>query len=74
MEDNYIEYYSIEIPYSTNKIYIDYSSENTNVIINSGYKKPTKNSKEFNFDSTGKDQIYIIEEKSKDFKGQNFII
>ena len=74
IEDNYIEYYSIEIPYSTNKIYIDYSSENTNVIINSGYKKPTKNSKEFNFDSTGKDQIYIIEEKSKDFKGQNFII
>ena len=45
IEDNYIEYYSIEVPYSTNKIYIDYSSENTNIIINSGYKKPKKEQK-----------------------------
>ena len=74
IEDNYIEYYSIEIPYSTKKIYIDYSSENTNIIINSGDNKPKKDEKEFSFDSTGKDQIYIIEDNNKDFRGENFII
>ena len=74
IEDNYIEYYSIEVPFSTNKIYIDYSSENTNIIINSGYKKPTKDQKELIFDSTGKDQIFVIENNSKDLKGENYII
>ena len=34
IEQNYIEYYSIEVPYSTKKLYIDYSSENTNIVIN----------------------------------------
>ena len=74
IEDNYIEYYSIEIPYSTKKIYIDYSSENTNIIINSGYKKPTKDLNELSFESTGKDQIYIIEDNSKELKGKKYII
>ena len=72
--DNYLEYYSIKIPYSTKKIYIDYSSENTNVIINSGNIKPTKEQKELSFESTGEDQIYVIENNSQDYKGKNFII
>ena len=47
IEERYYEYYSIEIPYSTNKIYIDYSSENTNIVINTvGNKMPTKEEKE----------------------------
>ena len=74
IEDNYIEYYSIEIPYSTKKIFIDYSSENTNVIINSGEIKPTKDKSELNFISTGKDQIYTIEKNSEDLKGKKYII
>ena len=57
IEDNYIEYYSIEIPYSTKKIFIDYSSENTNVVINSRNSKPTKDDKDLSFDSTGKEYI-----------------
>jgi len=72
LEDNYIDYYSIEIPYSTNKIYIDYSSENTNIIINSGNIKPTFDKYEYCFNSTGKAQIFIIENnynKSTDSKG-----
>ena len=63
--DNYIEYYSVEIPYSTKKIFIDYSSENTNIIINSGNIKPTQEKKELSFESTGKDQIYVIEDNFK---------
>ena len=74
IEDNYIEYYSIEIPYSTKKIFIDYSSENTNVIINSGNIKPTKDKKDLNFISTGKDQIYVIEKNTEDLKGMKYII
>ena len=47
IEERYYEYYSLEIPYSTNKIYIDYSSENTNIVINTvGNKRPTKEEKE----------------------------
>ena len=74
ISDNYIEYYSIEIPYSTKKIFIDYSSENTNVVINSNNTKPTKDQKELSFESTGKDQIYIIEDNSKELKGKKYII
>ena len=74
ISDNYIEYYSIEIPYSTKQIFIDYSSENTNVVINSNNTKPTKDQKELSFESTGKDQIYIIEDNSKELKGKKYII
>ena len=75
IEENYIEYYSIEVPYSTAKLYIDYSSENTNVVINSGNEKPTKDKHEFNFDSTGKDQIFPIKNESDPIiKGQKYII
>ena len=74
IEENYIEYYSIEIIYSTTKIFIDYSSENTNIIINSGDIKPTKDESEINFVSTGKDQIFVIEKDSQDLKGMKFII
>ena len=74
IEENYIEYYSIEVPYSTKKLYIDYSSENTNVVINSRNTKPTKDDKDLSFDSTGKDKIYIIEKDSSDLKGQKYII
>jgi len=74
IEENYIEYYSIEVPYSTKKLYIDYSSENTNVVINSRNSKPTKDDKDLSFDSTGKDQIYIIEKENSDLKGQKYII
>ena len=66
IEENYIEYYSIEVPYSTKKLYIDYSSENTNVVINSRNSKPTKDDKDLSFDSTGKDQIYIIEKENSE--------
>ena len=74
IEENYIEYYSIEVPYSTKKLYIDYSSENTNVVINSRNSKPTKDDKDLSFDSTGKDQIYTIEKEDSDLKGQKYII
>ena len=62
------------MPYSTKKLYIDYSSENTNVVINSRNSKPTKDDKDLSFDSTGKDQIYIIEKENSDLKGQKYII
>ena len=74
IEQNYIEYYSIEVPYSTKKLYIDYSSENTNVVINSRNSKPTKDDKDLSFDSTGKDQIYIIEKEDSNLKEQKYII
>ena len=74
IEENYIEYYSIEIIYSTTKIYIDYSSDNTNIIINSGDIKPTKKEHEINFVSTGKDKIFVIEKNSQDLKGMKYII
>ena len=77
IEDKYIEYYSIEIPYSTNKLFIDYSSENTNVIINSGNTEPTIDNSEFSFESNGKEQIYVIDNSKssdKDLKGKNYII
>ena len=60
LEDNYIDYYSIEIPYTTSKIYIDYSSENTNIIINSGNIKPSFDKYQYSFNSTGKAQIFTI--------------
>ena len=74
IDDNYIEYYSIQIPYSTTNIYIDYSSENTNIIINSGNIKPSIEKSEYSFESTGKDQIYIINSGNRDLKGNNYII
>ena len=76
IDEKYIEYYSITIPYSTNKIFIDYSSENANIIINTGDILPTKEESEFSFESKGKDQIFIIDNSkdSKDLKGINYII
>ena len=76
IDEKYIEYYSIIIPYSTNKIFIDYSSENTNIIINSENILPTKENSEFSFESTGKDQIFIIDNSkdSEDLKSKNYII
>ena len=72
IESGYIEYYSIEIPYSTDKIFIDYSSENTYIIINSNDIKPTINNYEDIFESIGKDQIFTI--NSENLKGKRFII
>ncbi len=74
IENNYIEYYSLDIPYSTDKIFIDYSSENTNIIINTNNLKPLPNDCEYNFESNGKEQIFIIDNNSKDLKGKNIII
>ena len=71
IEDSYIEYYSIEIPYSTNKIYIDFSSENCIVIINSGVEKPVIEKHDYSFEG---DQIYSISNKEQDYKGKIFTI
>ena len=74
INDNYIEYYSIEIPYSTKKIFIDFSSENAKVIIKKGKERPTikDNNYDYQFE---KDQIYTIESNSNEnFKEQIFVI
>jgi len=76
IDEEYIEYYSIEIPYSTKKIFLDYSSENTNVIINLGNIKPTKEKSDYSFESNGKNQIFVIDNSkgSEDLKGKKYII
>jgi hypothetical protein len=74
INDNYIEYYSIEIPYSTKKIFIDFSSENAKVIIKKGAEKPTIKDNNFDYQFE-KEQIYTIESKADEtFKGQIFVI
>ena len=73
INDNYIEYYSIEIPYSTKKIFIDFSSENAKVIIKKGAEKPTIKDNNFDYQFE-KDQIYTIESNSSEtFKDQIFV-
>ena len=78
INESYIEFYSIQIPYSTSELYIDYSSENTNIIINSGNIKPTIEKSDYSFESNGKDQIFIInnnmQNSDMDLKGKNYII
>ena len=73
LDEKYIEYYSIEIPYSTNKLFIDYYSENTFVIINDNNTKPLEDRRKYNFDSTGNEQVYVIESE-EDLKNKIFTI
>ena len=73
IKDNYIEYYSIEIPYSTNKIFIDFSSENAKILIKYGEEKPLPNNCDTKFESNVKDNIYIIEDNN-DLKGTIFTL
>ena len=74
IDDNYIEYYSIEIPYSSKKLFIDFSSENAKVIIKKGEENPTIKDNNFDYQFE-KDQIYTIESlPDETFKDQMFII
>ena len=64
IQDNYyMRYYSIEIPSSTNKIFIDFNTDNAKVLVKYGNEKPTISNKDYSF---GKGRIFIVEKKQSE--------
>jgi len=75
-----MEFYSLEIPYSTNNIYFDISGSKDIIFTISIDSKPKLNEKNDYYEKLdGKDHIFIINDNiikklNKDLKGQKLII
>ena len=54
------DYYSIILPYQSDKVIFDWQADGPSLIINVGNKRPTKDEKDFSYDLLGSDFVYSI--------------
>ena len=64
-DNNYMRYYSIEIPSSADKIFIDFNSDNAKVLVKYGNTKPRIYDKDYSFE---KGKTFIVEKNQLEKK------
>ena len=57
------DYYSIILPYQSDKVIFDWQADGPSLLINVGSKRPTKEAKDFSYDLLGSDFVYSITRK-----------
>ena len=58
--DKIFEFYSVTLPYESEFVYIDWQADKSSLYINVGDERPTLESSDFKFESTGYDTIFSL--------------
>ena len=59
-ENNEYDYYSIIIPYNSDKVFFDWQADGPSLLINVGKEMPTKGNAHFEYNYLGSDFVYSI--------------